>query len=131
MRKVSCNWIANAEKDLKWAERMLEEGDYDYSAFHSQQAAEKALKALIIAQGKHPPRTHDIEVLLNTLRSSGLDVRLLDRLGAEELTKYAVEARYPDFEETVTEGEAEKALHLAETVLRWAKEKLEEMGIEC
>ena len=118
-----------AEKDLKWAERMLEEGDYDYSSFHSQQAAEKALKAVLVALGRQPPRTHSIEHLLYLIEKMGINVE--DVWEAAELTDYAVEARYPDFEETVTEDEAERALHLAKTVLRWAREKLEEMGVKC
>ncbi len=129
MHRISCNWIANAEKDLKWAERMLEEGDYDYSSFHCQQAAEKALKALLIALGRQPPKTHSIEHLLNLIEKEGISVG--EVWEAARLTDYAVEARYPDFEEPVTENEAEKALHLAKAVLKWVKERLKEMGIVC
>ena len=50
--EVVCKWLGKAWKDLKWAENMLVGGDADYSAFHSQQAAEKALKALIVALGR-------------------------------------------------------------------------------
>ncbi len=53
-----------AEKDLKWVEAMLLERDLDYSTLHSQQAAEKSLKAVITALKIQPPRTHDIEKLL-------------------------------------------------------------------
>ena len=85
MRKVSCNWIANAEKDLKWAERMLEEGDYDYSAFHSQQAAEKALKAILAAVDQRPPRTHRLEPLLELMAMYDIDIKSIHELGLETL----------------------------------------------
>jgi len=43
-------WIRKAELDLKAAERLLEieTDDYYPSAFHSQQAAEKYLKAYLV-----------------------------------------------------------------------------------
>ncbi len=129
MRKVSCNWIANAEKDLKWAKKMLEEGDYDYSSFHSQQAAEKALKALLIALRYQPPKTHSIEHLLNLIEKEGISVGEVEE--AASLTDYAVEARYPDFEEEPTLEEAQHALETARRVVEWVKEKLEEMGVRC
>ncbi len=50
---------------------------------------------------------------------------------AKVLTDYAVETRYPDFEEEVTEEEAEEALALAKKVVEWAGERLGEKGVEC
>jgi HEPN domain-containing protein len=35
--------------------------------FHAQQAAEKALKAVLIAKGIPPPKTHNIRILLDLL----------------------------------------------------------------
>ena len=42
-----------------------------------------------------------------------------------------MEARYPDFEEVVTENEALEALSLAEKVVEWVKERLREKGVVC
>jgi len=36
----------------------------DPAAFHCQQAAEKMLKALLVAAGAAPPRSHDMELLI-------------------------------------------------------------------
>jgi len=41
-------WLGQAERDLKKAENDLATGDWDSAAFWSQQAAEKALKALLL-----------------------------------------------------------------------------------
>ena len=40
------DWLRQADKDLKHAKNAMEDGDYEWACFASQQAAEKALKAL-------------------------------------------------------------------------------------
>ncbi len=129
--RIICMWLRKAEKDLKWAEAMLLERDLDYSTFHSQQAAEKALKAVITALKIQPPKTHDIEKLLNILDKNNVYTSLLEKERIGELTKYAVEARYPDFEEEPSEEEAVEALELAGKTVDWAREKLRELEVEC
>ena len=131
--KIPCRWLSKAENDLKIAELLLNNYFMGESTFHAQQAAEKALKALITATGKQPPKTHNITKLLQNIEKEKekIDTRELKNSGVERLTLYAVEARYPDFEEEPSEEEAEEALELARKVLEWVKEKLREMGIEC
>ncbi len=125
---VACEWVRRASSDLRAAQILLENGLYDESAFHSQQAAEKALKALITALRLRPPRTHSIERLLALIEDK-VDVAWAYEDSLPVLTYYAVEARYPG--PHVTREEAEKALELAEKTLEWAREKLGEIGIEC
>ena len=43
---------------------------------------------------------------------------------AEELTHYAVHARYPSFEEPVSESEYQEVIAIAGAVLRWAEERM-------
>ncbi|MHA1364333.1 MAG: HEPN domain-containing protein [Candidatus Freyarchaeota archaeon] len=43
--------LRQAEKDLAKARRDLDEGDYEWACFTSQQAAEKAVKALFQFRG--------------------------------------------------------------------------------
>ncbi len=40
----------------------------------------------------------------------------------DALTSYAVQARYPDWDEAVTEAEYERALAIAGDVITWAEE---------
>ncbi len=47
----SSDWWRQGEADLAHARHAAEDGDYEWSAFAAQQAAEKALKALILALG--------------------------------------------------------------------------------
>ena len=96
--KMICRWLEKAKEDLTVAEDELDKITWA-STFHSQQTAEKALKALLIALGKRPPKTHRIELLIELVRISGVETRELQEQGLEKLSNYAVEARYPDFEE--------------------------------
>ncbi|MEB3779436.1 MAG: HEPN domain-containing protein [Desulfurococcales archaeon] len=60
-------------RDIRLAEIALGEDFHEESAYHSQQAAEKALKALITAKNIRPPRTHDIDILIMILRRAGIE----------------------------------------------------------
>jgi len=45
------DWLRQAKKDLRHAENSVQMGDYEWACFASQQAAEKAVKALFQAIG--------------------------------------------------------------------------------
>jgi HEPN domain-containing protein len=114
--EVVCRWLRKAIEDLEIAERILP--DYPGgSTFHSQQAVEKALKALLIALGKRPPKTHRIELLLELIKRSDVDVSEIEAYEPEKLSNYAVEARYPDFGEEPSLEEAKEAYKIAKTHL--------------
>ena len=59
-------WLARADRDLSVAARVLSGDDPfpDAAAFHSQQAAEKALKGFLAAHEVPFPKTHDLERLV-------------------------------------------------------------------
>ena len=44
-------WFHQAKRDLAMAERPLEAGLHEGAAYHSHQAAEKALKSLVVKEG--------------------------------------------------------------------------------
>jgi len=54
---VAGTWLRTARRDLDLA-RSIVEREPSLSAFHAQQAAEKALKALAVALADDHPRTH-------------------------------------------------------------------------
>jgi HEPN domain-containing protein len=75
-RALARRWLANARTDLTLASVILEQGpDMDPGAccFHAHQAAEKALKAVIVGQGTEPPSIHNL-VALRALMPPDLDV---------------------------------------------------------
>lgn len=114
-------WLAHAESDLNLARLGKGRNDVlpEQVCFHTQQAAEKALKAVLLHRKIEFPFIHDIEALLEIMMQSGLIVppNVAD---AGALTPYAVEARYPGYEEEIAPAQVNEALHLAENVLAWA-----------
>jgi HEPN domain-containing protein len=112
--------LRHAASDLELARitrprKVLREG----LCFHAQQAAEKALKAVLIARGIPFPKTHNIKTLFDLLPQS--IVPPLEVQDAASLTDYAVGSRYPGDLEPVTEEEYREAVRLAETVVQWAE----------
>jgi len=57
-------WLQLADEDLAMARLALDQGIYRQTCFHAQQAAEKALKALLLVRRGTYPRTHSLEDLL-------------------------------------------------------------------
>jgi HEPN domain-containing protein len=88
--------------------------------FHVQQAAEKAIKAVLIAKGISPPKTHNIRTLLDLLSQVIVTPREVE--DAAGLTDYAVTTRYPGDFEPVGEEEYREALKMAKTVVIWAEQ---------
>jgi len=95
MRKDAERWMAFAADDLRAAEVLCAEGVWGQACFHAQQAAEKALKALLAsATGEAPPRTHGIAELLFLLPETSLSAIRAEL--AESLDDYYLPTRYPD-----------------------------------
>lgn len=93
---LAAEWLAKAEVDLRACEGLSVPGVglWEAVAFHSQQAAEKALKALLVWHQVEFPKTHDVKRLLDLLAS--VDPALAEAsVGAIELTPFGVEYRYP------------------------------------
>ncbi len=116
-------WLTKAERDFGAAEELLSDGRYlDAVGFHSQQAAEKSLKAFLVEHQIEFPKTHKIAELLDLIAPvhSVLAASLRD---ADVLSPYGAEIRYPgDLPELTLEtaatavrlaGKVRKAVHAA------------------
>lgn len=118
-------WLQYAEADLKVAN--LLEGHEDMApiiAFHSQQAAEKALKGYLARLGDEAiPRTHDLKLLAG--RVVGRGGQEPPREGIAVLSSQAVVPRYPTADPP-TPGEAAHARDLAEQVVTFVREAIGE-----
>ncbi|CAN5349037.1 hypothetical protein BH20ACI2_BH20ACI2_20500 [soil metagenome] len=69
MRPITDEWIRIAEGDWGTAQREFiveRETNFKAVSFHSQQSAEKYLKAYLQDRDVEPDRTHDLTVLLNS-----------------------------------------------------------------
>ena len=90
-------WLAKADEDVVVAELALarEPPLTEPAAFHCQQAAEKILKALLVAAGVAPARSHDMERLVQA--AAPLYPSLSDEMQAfARLTEWLTASRYPD-----------------------------------
>jgi HEPN domain-containing protein len=118
-------WIAHAESDLQLARV----GGNDPSilreqlCFHAQQAAEKALKAVLILKNVEFPFTHDIASLIKIGVAAGVQMPQ-DIRRAAHLTPYAAETRYPGGWGEIGSADVEEALDIAGRVISWAKQFL-------
>jgi HEPN domain-containing protein len=111
-------WLIKARHDLGSARRLME-GDEPYldtAVYHCQQAAEKALKALLTYHDVSFEKTHDLTELLAL--SAKADPALDRwRIVAQELTPYAVRFRYPGDVLEPSRSEAEQALQHAQALV--------------
>lgn len=91
--------------------------------FDAQQAAEKAIKAVLLRVGAPFPYVHDLADLLSLLEEQGEPIPDQVREAAR-LTRFAIATRYPGTTEPVTKEEHARAVALAETVVEWAEARL-------
>lgn len=116
-------WLAHAEGDLALASVQAPAAvPLELLCFHAQQAAEKALKAFLLAHGESPPRTHDIGVLVEQVEAIALVPPSLR--AAASLTEYAVATRYPGDAEPVTPRDLAAALSHARAVLEAVRRQI-------
>jgi len=113
-------WLNRARSSLIRA-RLEAPGVYlEDLAFDAQQAAEKAIKAVLIHRKVRFPAVHDVGRLLTLVEESGGAVPEPIRRAAG-LTRFAVAARYPGLGEPLGREEYEEAVALAAAVVQWAE----------
>ena len=114
-------WINRARSNLAIARQPKNAEIYwEDLCFEAQQAAEKALKAVLLAKGIKFRFVHDLSEHLTLLGKAGIELPE-EVKAAAILTDYSVEARYPGPYEPVTETEFLESLAIAEAVVRWAE----------
>ncbi len=88
-------WVRKADDDLKYAEYTIRDTEYyAHACFNCQQAAEKYLKAFIIAKDLPFAKTHILAALLKTCKDAGYPFgNLLDAVNA--LDSCYIDTRYP------------------------------------
>lgn len=88
--------------------------------FDAQQAAEKAIKGVLVHRRIRFPKTHALADLFSLAANNGVEVPA-NVSAAADLTTYAVETRYPGVSESVSREEWIEAVASANFVLRWAE----------
>ncbi|MEM2823985.1 MAG: HEPN domain-containing protein [Thermofilaceae archaeon] len=123
-------WLRAADEDLEDAKIALSGGRWFRAAFFSQQAVDKALKALFfVVRREEPPRIHTVTELYALLKEAGFSLPrdIEDQIFI--LNKYYTVTRYPDAagglpSESVDRVEALRAYDLASEVVRLVREFL-------
>jgi HEPN domain-containing protein len=119
-------WLRKSATDLKAAKLLSTQNLEELlgsSVFHSQQAAEKAIKGYLTLKKVRFPKTHDIEKLLNLVAT--VDSDFAEQIApATILTQFASAYRYPEEvepPEPLTDQSCAKAYTIAAWVYEEAK----------
>ncbi|WP_440059492.1 HEPN domain-containing protein [Thermogladius sp. 4427co] len=94
VREEVVHWLEAARADLRHAEASIAIGDFNWACFAAQQAAEKALKALVMHLLGEYPRGHDL-VRLYRMVKDGTGLKL-EESSLARLSSYYTQARYPN-----------------------------------
>jgi HEPN domain-containing protein len=126
-------WLRQAESDLLFARAGLRDGFFAQACFISQQAAEKAAKALHYLRGARFVPGHSVFHLLEPLSADDESLRVvLD--AARQLDQYYIPARYPNGLpdgapcDVFTRHQAQTAVQDGEAILARVRERLAGAG---
>ena len=127
MREEAKWWLQASDRDEQMAGKLLGERLYEGSAFHAQQAAEKALKSLLVKVGREA-RTHSNVNILKILKSEGIDVAVIE-LAAKKLDGHYIQSRYPNGaggppEDFYSKEIAEEAIECLKMISNFVKENI-------
>ena len=96
MNEEATRWLTQAIEDLETAQILLGSGRYGPCAFYCQQAAEKALKAVLYDTGERP-WGHSLSSLLDQICVVlKIDPAASPQTEAQALDEHYMRPRYPD-----------------------------------
>ncbi len=127
MGSRAMDWFRQALRDIRHSRKSLEIGDYEWSCFSAQQAAEKALKALLMSRGVEVWGHDLIRLLKEAERRVGVGISEDLIEAAAELDKHYVISRYPNgFSEGApwehyTRRDAERCVRAGVRIVEWVK----------
>ena len=116
-------WFNQASYDLKSAKDSRDSGNFEWSCFQSQQAAEKALKAYLYKNRMRVIITHSIRKLLRMCGELDEAFSRPEVMRAKELDTYYIPTRYPNGLEDdyphafYIKEDAEKCVNYAEEII--------------
>lgn len=124
MNVLTDEWIKKAEDDLTIAGRELRARKnpvYDGVCFHSQQCAEKYLKAYLNQQGTEAPRIHNLLDLLKLCKEFDASLEILQS-DLRMLERFSVGVRYPGL--SAEKEDARAAFQAVQVVRKHIRQKL-------
>lgn len=121
-------WQRQALSDLEAARLTAAAGLHAQACYLAGQAAEKALKALLLASGEPPPYSHSLPRLLEELQQVGINCAPMEGLPLRQLSRMETESRYPQGDEAPSDRfdsrDSDMALLTAEAALRFVSDQL-------
>jgi len=124
-------WIEIADEDLKFAKHgfTISSGvSYRIIAFHSQQCAEKYLKAFLVYHKIDFPYTYNITKLINLCGE--IDNSIEELRTSEILTSYATANRYPSEYRKLKKVDALNSVKLAMKVKDAIRKRLTDLNLK-
>lgn len=131
-RELVRAWLIKSRNDLETAQQIsaLPTGHLDVAAYHCQQAAEKAVKALLALHDHPLERTHDVERLITLAAqyepgcAAWIDVGIT-------LTPFATAYRYPGESASLepSRDEFDEALQCATEFVKYVFSSITDDGI--
>ncbi|MDR0705003.1 MAG: HEPN domain-containing protein [Planctomycetaceae bacterium] len=97
-KNLLADWIRHATNDLIVAKHLLEDlypKQTEIAAWHSQQCAEKTLKAFLVANDIDPPKIHDLDKLIKLCQDIDNSFSEIE-IESASLSRYGVVTRYPN-----------------------------------
>ena len=126
MANRAIDWLNQAEGDLNHSKNARKAGDYDWACFAAQQAAEKAVKGLMLSKGGEG-WGHSVMRLLKDLSGVMKISEPLTRSGMK-LDKHYIPTRYPNGFDTgapkeyYTDEDAEEAIRDAQQIYDFCRQ---------
>jgi HEPN domain-containing protein len=124
----AADWLKMAERDLGLAELAAASGYHEGAAFHAQQSAEKAVKALILSL-HGAVRGHAITEMVRQLPTS-VDVPAEILNAAQQLDRVYVTSRYPNGfswgnpSDYFNEKDSRELIAYAKQILEWCRSQI-------
>ena len=123
MNPLALEWIEKAEEDYNGAKWLQQSPNPLHNAicFHVQQCIEKYLKAWLQEANIRPPRTHNLEELLDLIVPT-LPAWYQWRSDLKKITAYAVDPRYPG--DSATAEDTQHAMRICDEVRQAVRTQL-------
>ena len=130
-KENSLRWLRQAEFDLNEPVRAFEQGSFAYAAFFAEQAAQKSLKAFLIAQGERWVMIHSVGELVKKAAAIQPAFKPLIDAG-KKLDRHYLASRYPDAlpepaipAESYSADEAKEARAAAQEIFRQCQQSID------
>ena len=118
-------WLEFVKTDLGVAKHLNSQyypKPFEIVCYHCQQAAEKAIKSIMIACNAQSdiPRKHNLSFLLDQIESK-IDIPEKYYDYCDMLTPYGIAVRYPNGILFLEESHVQDAIYYAEEIVEWAE----------